>query len=68
MVEGRDLAVTTDTTPDPKRRRPPEYLAPAGDGRATSTGRSLAEIVAEPNPYWDDQGNRIMQDPEPYDC
>ncbi len=65
-IEGRDLAVTTDTAPDPKRRRPPEYQQPTGDGRAKSTGRSLEEIVHQPNPYWDDDGQRIMQQDEPY--
>lgn len=78
-IEGRDLAVTrsgpgaggfvdipfTGTGADQKRRRPPPTVA-TGDGRAKSTGRTFEEIMRDPNPYWDDNGHRIMQDSDPY--
>jgi len=46
-IEGRNLAVSVEQDDDPKRRRPKAYKP--------TTGRTLAEILAEPNPYWPEQ-------------
>ena len=58
VIEGAGLAVTIDDAPDPKRKRPPTYRAPAPTGRDL-----LATISAltRHNPYWTDEANRAAE-------
>jgi len=54
-IEGRNLAVSVEQDDDPKRRRPKAYKPTTGQARSKTTGRTLAQILAEPNPYWPEQ-------------
>lgn len=53
-IEGRNLAVTVDQDNDPKRLRPKAYTPTTGLARSKE-GRTLEQIIAEPNPYWPEQ-------------
>ena len=53
-IEGRNLAVTVDQDDDPKRLRPKAYTPKTGQARSKE-GRTLEQIIAEPNPYWPEQ-------------
>jgi hypothetical protein len=58
VIEGHDLAVTTDTAPDPKRRRPPAYT-PA---KVKLTDRTIKWMANDPNPYWTDEANKAAEE------
>lgn len=56
-IEGSDLLVREELVAnrDPKRRRPDTYTPSTVLPVAKSTGRTLEQIVNEPNPYWPEQ-------------
>ena len=62
VIHGQGLTVEqTGPEPDPKRRRPPAMPKARHDGRAKTTGRTLDQVLAEPNPYWTEEENHAAE-------
>lgn len=57
IITGRDLDVehqADDDRPNPKRRRPPEYVAPEADGPDLG---ELIDLLRVHNPNWSPEAN-----------